>query len=204
MGGGRPYDRRRAYVRACCRDVRWPLARALANHMALVRHIADPARFIVVGHANTIATSASADDTSKPLIIAMPKSLAALTDDCTRADIIVASFGIPRTLRKTCEAGSSNHKTGIIIDRFDLWRNGATSLSSPKGEVDDPENWIKETSRGDRGDRPWVQTGRRTRQPVTDIQQKSEVKTPQATKPDVAAGASMDTDAEDTADAAPP
>ncbi|MES1990424.1 MAG: ComEC/Rec2 family competence protein [Pseudomonadota bacterium] len=157
-----------------------------------------------LGCVLTIATSASADDTSKPLIIAMPKSLAALTDDCTRADIIVASFGIPRTLRKTCEAGSSNHKTGIIIDRFDLWRNGATSLSSPKGEVDDPENWIKETSRGDRGDRPWVQTGRRTRQPVTDIQQKSEVKTPQATKPDVAAGASMDTDAEDTADAAPP
>ncbi|MGV8996257.1 MAG: ComEC/Rec2 family competence protein [Parvibaculaceae bacterium] len=107
----------------------------------------------------------SDNDRPTPLIVAMPKSLEALADDCARADIIIASFGIPRDMRKTCLPAEPNAKAAYIIDRFDLWRNGATSLSFPPGEISNPENWTKETAREARGNRPWVLTGKKTTKP---------------------------------------
>lgn len=101
---------------------------------------------------------------SRP-VIAMPRSLAALADDCARADIIIADFGMPRRLRKTC-------KSPLIIDRFDLWRNGATSFTIPEGEISNPENWVGHTARAERGNRPWVLTGKRVRQPKPRIRSK--------------------------------
>ncbi|MDO8289290.1 MAG: ComEC/Rec2 family competence protein [Parvibaculum sp.] len=92
-------------------------------------------------------------------VIAMPKSLAAVSDDCAKADIIIANFGLPRRLRKTCKAP-------LVIDRFDLWRNGAMSFTIPQGEISNSENWIRHTARNERGDRPWVLTGKSVRQPT--------------------------------------
>ena len=83
------------------------------------------------------------------IVLALPSSLDALRDDCTRADVIVTSIGLPRSVRRGC-------KSRLVIDRFDLWRNGATSLTIPAGEASNPENWIRETTREMRGDRPWV------------------------------------------------
>lgn len=78
-------------------------------------------------------------------VIAMPKSLGALVDDCAHADIIVASFGLPYSLRKAC--------TGpVVIDYFDLWRHGATTLTRAADGT-----WTRNTTRKARGDRPWVQ-----------------------------------------------
>ncbi len=78
-------------------------------------------------------------------IIAMPKSLGALADDCAHADIIVASFGMPYGLRKACT-------DPVVIDYFDLWRNGATTLTRAADGT-----WTRKTTRMERGDRPWVQ-----------------------------------------------
>ena len=75
----------------------------------------------------------------------MPLSLAALREDCIAADIIVARFGIPRRLRKSCKAH-------LVIDRFDLWRDGATAIWLSD------KNWIHLTARETRGARPWVPT----------------------------------------------
>lgn len=77
--------------------------------------------------------------------LAMPLSLAALREDCIAADIIVARFGIPRRLRKSCKAH-------LVIDRFDLWRDGATAVWLSD------KNWTRLTARETRGARPWVPT----------------------------------------------
>ena len=143
------------------------------------------------------SVTSSTNETQPPLIIAMPKSIAALADDCTRADIIIASFGIPRALRRTCEADTPNHKASVIVDRFDLWRNGATSLTLPRGELTDSGNWIRSTAQEERGNRPWV------RQPTARTKSKPANVKPETTKPDVAAEASADTDADESADVNP-
>lgn len=78
-------------------------------------------------------------------VIAMPTSLGALADDCHHADIIVASFGMPYRVRKACTRP-------IVIDYFDLWREGATTLTRAADGT-----WMRNTARMARGDRPWVQ-----------------------------------------------
>ena len=83
------------------------------------------------------------------ILVALPTSLDALRDDCTRADVIVTSIGLPRGLRRDC-------KSRLVVDRFDLWRNGATAYIVPAGEASNPENWERQTAREMRGDRPWV------------------------------------------------
>tara|TARA_R110000868_G_scaffold1132_11_gene8673 strand:+ start:180 stop:2405 length:2226 start_codon:yes stop_codon:yes gene_type:complete len=83
------------------------------------------------------------------VLVALPTSLDAMRDDCTRADVIVTSIGMPRTLRRSC-------KSRLVVDRFDLWRNGAIAFTIPAGEVSNPENWERQTARDMRGDRPWV------------------------------------------------
>lgn len=76
--------------------------------------------------------------------LAMPLTLAALRDDCLQADMIVARFGIPRRLRQACKAS-------LVIDRFDLWRDGATAVWLEQGKKP-----IRLTAREMRGARPWV------------------------------------------------
>jgi competence protein ComEC len=84
-------------------------------------------------------------------VVAMPSSLAALADDCRQADIIVAGFGLPYRLKRQCKAR-------LVIDRFDLWRDGAvaiTFLDEISGAANGV-NWRRETTRALRGQRPWV------------------------------------------------
>ena len=77
-------------------------------------------------------------------VIAFPQTLAALAEDCEHAAIIVATVPIPRRVRRRCGAE-------LVIDKFDLWRNGAMSLTFEEdGEV------RIATSRAARGERPWA------------------------------------------------
>ena len=78
-------------------------------------------------------------------VVAMPKTMDALRDDCTHADVVVARFGLPYHLRKACEVS-------MIVDYFDLWRNGATTLTR-----DSSGTWHRQTVRHESGNRPWVQ-----------------------------------------------
>lgn len=75
-------------------------------------------------------------------VIAMPATLDALRDDCANADIIVARFGMPYRLRKACKAS-------VIVDYFDLWREGATTLTR-----DADGKWRRQTVRQQSGNRP--------------------------------------------------
>lgn len=96
------------------------------------------------------------------ILVALPTSLDALRDDCARADVIVTSIGMPRGLRRGC-------KSRLVVDRFDLWRNGATAFTIPAGETSNPENWKRQTAREIRGDRPWVRkpTARKKAKPAS-------------------------------------
>nr|RAV91256.1 hypothetical protein DBT53_11405 [Aerococcus mictus] len=82
-------------------------------------------------------------------IVAFPASLEALEEDCALADVIVTRVAVPHRIRHRCGAR-------MIVDRFDLWREGATALRfSAEGNI------VKETSLERRGNRPWVQTAQR-------------------------------------------
>ena len=88
--------------------------------------------------------------------IAFPVSFDALAEDCERADVVIARVGVPWRLRKRCA-------TRLLIDRFDLWRNGAEALYFGKdGAIRVDTAWEH------RGDRPWVQ--HRRKNPETDDQ----------------------------------
>ncbi len=77
-------------------------------------------------------------------IVAMPRSAAALSDDCRQADIVIASVPMRRRLRETCNAV-------LIIDRFDVAREGAHAIYLDEdGNIDRVE-----TVRDWRGERPW-------------------------------------------------
>lgn len=77
--------------------------------------------------------------------IAFPQDMEALADDCEVADIIIARVPVRPTMRTGCRAA-------LILDRFDLWRGGATSITfMPDGSMQ-----VK-TARAIRGERPWVQ-----------------------------------------------
>ncbi len=65
----------------------------------------------------------------------------ALMEDCQRADIVLSAVPV----RRTCPSA------GLVIDRFDLWRNGAYALwFEPGGTVR-----VQSVNEG-RGKRPWV------------------------------------------------
>ncbi|MDR3498425.1 MAG: ComEC/Rec2 family competence protein [Parvibaculum sp.] len=82
-------------------------------------------------------------------IVAFPASLEALEEDCALADVIVTRVAVPHRIRHLCGAR-------MIVDRFDLWREGATALRfSADGNI------VKETSLERRGNRPWVRTAQR-------------------------------------------
>jgi len=77
--------------------------------------------------------------------IAFPADTASVFEDCELADIIVARVPVRPAMRQGCRAG-------LILDRFDLWRGGATSLTFM------PDGSLKvQTSQDIRGERPWVQ-----------------------------------------------
>ena len=74
-------------------------------------------------------------------VIAFPVTLAGVEADCKRADIIISRIPAP----EDCSAAR------LIIDKFDLWRNGAHSLYfDPSGQI------LVDTNNGLRGNRPWV------------------------------------------------
>ncbi len=73
-------------------------------------------------------------------IIAIARTGEALAEDCRRADAIVSVVPV----RRHCPAPR------IVIDRFDLWREGAHALWVR------PEGMRSLSVNGARGDRPWV------------------------------------------------
>jgi competence protein ComEC len=73
--------------------------------------------------------------------IALVRQPVALSEDCAAADVVV-SF---EPVRIPCRTGTA------VIDRFDLWRNGAHAIWIDEDGVIDIES-----VRDRRGDRPWV------------------------------------------------
>lgn len=73
--------------------------------------------------------------------VALVRTPDALAEDCRSADVVVAA--VPVRPRARCPAR-------VVIDRFDLWRNGAHALWLAKDGV------RVESVNGVRGDRPWV------------------------------------------------
>lgn len=70
--------------------------------------------------------------------VALPRSEAALAEDCWKADAVIST----EPIRWRCPAE-------VVIDRFDLWRHGGHAIwLGPRIRV--------ETVDGRRGDRPWV------------------------------------------------
>jgi len=79
--------------------------------------------------------------------VALARTAAAIMDDCSRADVLIAFIPIRGALRRACEAQ-------LIIDRFDIARNGAHAIYL---NPDDPSQIERvETVREWRGVRPWT------------------------------------------------
>ena len=72
-------------------------------------------------------------------VVALARTRRAFADDCRRASLLVAL--VP--LRRPCPAPS------LVIDRFDLWRNGAYALWLGQNGV------VAVSDRDRRGLRPW-------------------------------------------------
>jgi competence protein ComEC len=72
--------------------------------------------------------------------IALVTEEAALREDCRLADIVVSATPVPWA----CPSAIA------VIDRFDLWRNGAHAIWLTGGKP------IVKSVNGERGDRPWV------------------------------------------------
>ena len=69
-------------------------------------------------------------------------ALLAMVEACAHADVVVAAF----PLRGMCQA-----RGRVVIDRFDVWRNGAYALFMPaRGDV-----WLRHV-RGTLQSRPWA------------------------------------------------
>lgn len=78
--------------------------------------------------------------------LAIAKTPDALLEDCWNVDVVVSLLPI----QQSCPAP-------VVIDRFDLWRNGTYALWMT-------ENGVKiRTTRDERGHRPWVQSPRARR-----------------------------------------
>ncbi|MBC7102229.1 MAG: ComEC/Rec2 family competence protein [Parvibaculum sp.] len=81
-------------------------------------------------------------------VVAFPSSLAAVVEDCEKADIVAAVVPVPRRIRNECSAR-------LLLDYFFFWRNGATAITlAPDGA------FRIHTARELRGERPWVQRSR--------------------------------------------
>ena len=64
-------------------------------------------------------------------------------EECQRADIVISRVPLPRRIRRLCRSHI------LVIDRFDLWRNGAHAIWFNK------DGWEVRHTAGTRGDRPW-------------------------------------------------
>lgn len=85
-------------------------------------------------------------------VVAFPSSLAAVVEDCEKADIVAAAVPVPRRIRNECSAR-------LLLDYFFFWRNGATTITlAPDG------TFRIHTARELRGERPWVQRNGQQRQ----------------------------------------
>jgi competence protein ComEC len=81
-------------------------------------------------------------------VVAFPSSLAAVVEDCEKADIVAAAVPVPRRIRNECSAR-------LLLDYFFFWRNGATTITLAPGGT-----FRVRTARELRGERPWVQRNR--------------------------------------------
>ncbi len=72
-------------------------------------------------------------------VVALVRRPGALQEDCRIADIVIAAVPV----RRACPSAH------LVIDRFDLWRNGAHALRFGNGVRAESVNGL-------RGDRPWV------------------------------------------------
>lgn len=89
---------------------------------------------------------------AKGHVVAMPRHVAALVEDCALATVVIASVPAGRRCRGPI----------VVIDRIALWRDGAHAIwLSWNGHA------IAESVRGSRGDRRWVLAApRRTERPT--------------------------------------
>ena len=71
--------------------------------------------------------------------VAFSLRIGGLREDCGRVDVVISTIPV----RRGCEGPE------LVIDRFDVFRNGATALSF------DEERIRIETVNGERGTRPW-------------------------------------------------
>ncbi|PCJ71233.1 MAG: metal-binding protein [Rhodobiaceae bacterium] len=81
------------------------------------------------------------------LTIAVSKTTGSLSDDCARADILIAHVPVRGRLRARCNAS-------LIIDRFDIARHGAHAIYLSEGPGPTIERIV--TVREWRGERPWT------------------------------------------------
>ncbi len=79
--------------------------------------------------------------------VALVRDPRALDEDCARATAIVATIPV----RRRCLS------SGLVIDRFDLWRKGAHALTLLPGRIE------VDTVRGRQGERPWTRRPESTR-----------------------------------------
>lgn len=83
---------------------------------------------------------------------------AALADDCERADILIAPMWLDDARRDLCP------KPVLIIDRRDLWENGAHAIYLSRRFWGEPGGSIAlATAARSRGERPWVISRHRKR-----------------------------------------
>ena len=71
--------------------------------------------------------------------VALSLKIGALAEDCARADVLIAAIPV----RRGCD------QPELVVDRFDVFRNGATALSFEDDGIH------VETVNGTRGTRPW-------------------------------------------------
>ena len=90
--------------------------------------------------------------TQSGVMVAISRSAAALSDDCQHAEILVSFLPVRGAQRRNCQAS-------LIIDRFDIARNGAYAiyLGPEDGKEDGSVIERLETVRQWRGTRPWTE-----------------------------------------------
>jgi len=73
-------------------------------------------------------------------VVALVRGEGALAEDCRNADALVSAVPV----------GDNCPSAGVVIDRFDLWREGAHAIWLDDG------NFRVQSVNGKRGNRPWV------------------------------------------------
>ncbi|MEM9262823.1 MAG: ComEC/Rec2 family competence protein [Pseudomonadota bacterium] len=79
-------------------------------------------------------------------VIAVSQTFEGLADDCDRADLVIAVFPVSQANKQACQA--------TIIDRSQVWREGAHSIRFAKDDLGGNAAII-ESTRSVSGNRPW-------------------------------------------------